>query len=472
MTSLTDQVAHLRFVSTDTPDRALALAHVPVIRFDVREPFQPLAVGYTVFRANGTSPSFPRDIVLDGRGAVCIEYAIWWDWDIQHLYELEHIWVFLDADGRLADADASWHGGYSRMIDEHGALPAEDGRLVVCSEPGKHAFAPSPAWLIERKPHTVRSCTSRSGAGGVWVTPLFEGVIHDRNPNTNQLVRTYLERHAFEPTHQFDLRFALEKAICVPWDTLNAWIPPRVTAWLDELERTIPPHERRVLRIAHRGASAHAQENSADAIRIAAELGSDLVEVDVRVTADGVPVISHDDSLNRVYGVPGRIPELTLEQLQAAAPVMTFDQLLEQSREVGIGLYLDIKALTPAAAARMFSAVDRTGMKSAVIFASFSVDTVTEIKANRPDVVTSILFGSTHVDPVALAQATGADVVHPCWERVSDDPSTLLTPEWLARVRAAKLGVVTWHEERPPVIASLKRLGVTGICSDNPELLV
>ncbi|NOG48448.1 MAG: hypothetical protein HND48_02615 [Chloroflexi bacterium] len=83
---------------------------------------------------------------------------------------------------------------------------------------------------------------------------------------------------------------------------------PRVTAWLDELERTIPPHERRVLRIAHRGASAHAQENSANAIRIAAELGSDLVEVDVRVTADGVPVISHDDSLNRVYGVPGRIP--------------------------------------------------------------------------------------------------------------------------------------------------------------------
>ncbi|NOG48445.1 MAG: hypothetical protein HND48_02600 [Chloroflexi bacterium] len=49
MTSLTDQVAHLRFVSTDTPDRALALAHAPVIRFDVREPFQPLAVGYTVF---------------------------------------------------------------------------------------------------------------------------------------------------------------------------------------------------------------------------------------------------------------------------------------------------------------------------------------------------------------------------------------------------------------------------------------
>lgn len=472
MTSLTDQVAHLRFMSADTPDRALALAHAPTIRFDVREPFLPLAVGFTVFRATGPSPSFPRDIVLDGRGTVCIEYAIWWDWDIQHLYELEHVWVFLDADGRLVDADASWHGGYNRMIDEHGSLPIEDGRLIVHSEPGKHAFAPSPAKLIERKPHTDRSCSSRSGAGGVWVTPLFDGVIHDRNPNTNQLVRTYLERHAFEPTHQFDHRFSLDRAVLVPWDTLNAWIPPRVTAWLDELERTIPPHERRVLRIAHRGASAHAQENSADAIRIAAELGSDLVEVDVRVTADGVPVISHDDSLERVYGVPGRIPELTLDQLEAKAPVMTFDQLLEQARAVGVGLYLDIKALTPVAAAHMFAAVDRTGMKLAVVFASFNVDMVTEIKAKRPDVVTSILFGSTHVDPVALAQATGADIVHPCWERVSDDPSVLLTPEWLGRVRAAKLGVVTWHEERPPVIASLKRLGVTGICSDNPELLL
>jgi glycerophosphoryl diester phosphodiesterase len=81
------------------------------------------------------------------------------------------------------------------------------------------------------------------------------------------------------------------------------------------------------------------------------------------------------------------------------------------------------------------------------------------------------LFSSVHVDPVALASAVKADYVHPCWERF-ESPSSLLTPEWIERVRDAGLGIVCWHEERPAEIAALNALGVDGICSDQPELLV
>jgi glycerophosphoryl diester phosphodiesterase len=48
----------------------------------------------------------------------------------------------------------------------------------------------------------------------------------------------------------------------------------------------------------------------------------------------------------------------------------------------------------------------------------------------------------------------------------------LLTPEWVARVRDANLGIVCWHEERPEEIAALRQVGVDAICSDAPELLL
>ena len=97
-------------------DHELALRHAPVICFDAREPFLPTVVGYTVFRQSAASESFPRELELTGDIACAIEYAIWWDWDIQHLYELEHAWVYLDASGNLIAADASWHGRFNRML--------------------------------------------------------------------------------------------------------------------------------------------------------------------------------------------------------------------------------------------------------------------------------------------------------------------------------------------------------------------
>ncbi|HUR01227.1 MAG TPA: glycerophosphodiester phosphodiesterase [Nonomuraea sp.] len=87
-----------------------------------------------------------------------------------------------------------------------------------------------------------------------------------------------------------------------------------------------------------------------------------------------------------------------------------------------------------------------------------------------PAIPTAILFGAFDVDPVALARGCGARSVHPCWER-HPTPSALLTPEWLARVRGAGLGVVCWHEERPDELRALLRLGVSAVCTDRLDLL-
>lgn len=467
--------ATLNQTIASSDDHQLALKYAPRIRFDAREPFTPSVIGYTVFRKAAASASFPREITITPDMPIVIEYAVWWDWDIEHLYELEHIWVLLDKDGNIAGGEASWHGGFHVMLDENDVLPIEDGRLTVHSEPGKHAFAPSIQWLIERQETTIRSCSTRSGTMGVHVTPLFKGLIHDRIPVNNRLVHTYLERQSFEPSYEFTKIFDLEAAVFVPWDNLFQWIPSRVNWWTQEMNRTIPPNERRGIRIAHRGASAYAPENSLEAFHKAAQLGSDMVEIDIRSTSDHQPVVTHDPSLKRLYDVDGQISDYTLAELKSitkSQPIPTFAEVVKLCRELHMGLYLDIKDVNETSGEIIFEVLDRYHMIRHSIFGSFRPDHLADIKAHRPDAVTSILFSSIHVNPVALAQSINADYVHPCWERRAPEPHKLLTPEWIDAVRAARLGIVCWHEERPAEIEALWNLGVDAICSDMPDLLV
>src|SRR5690606_18436418 len=130
----------------------------------------------------------------------------------------------------------------------------------------------------------------------------------------------YMERLAFTPSFDFSNVFDLRAAAFVPWDTLFRWIPQRVKWWADTLRETTSPHQRHVHRIAHRGASAHAQEHSAASVQKAAEHGADMVEVDIRLAADNIPVIAHDPNLKRVFGVEGMVEEMTAEQLRALTP--------------------------------------------------------------------------------------------------------------------------------------------------------
>jgi putative hydrolase of the HAD superfamily len=228
-----------------TADHALAMRYAPIIRFDDREPFLPLAAGYTVFRQDGPSPSFPMAVRLTKPGSpdatFAIEYAIWWDWDIQHLYELEHIWVYIDGHGSVIRGEASAHGGY-RDMGAGAPLPLTGDRLTLCSEPGKHAFAADPAVFINDAADCFKNCGPEAGDGGVCATPLFEGKVPHGSPADNVRIHAYLQRLAFEPTMQFTQVFGALPDRLTPWPRLEAWIPGRVTAWLAELERqTISP---------------------------------------------------------------------------------------------------------------------------------------------------------------------------------------------------------------------------------------
>lgn len=210
--------------------------HAPLLQFDKLEPFLPLVAGFTLFETSAPSSSFKREIVLPKNCAYAIEYAIWWDWDIQHLYELEHLWVYLDKDDQLILAEGSFHGSYHTLETNEG-IPSKNNRLVAFSEAGKHAFAASPEQLKNLRPVTNICCNEQAGSGDVLIKDFYADSI-TANPVAQRMCKRYMKAHAFTPSYDYSQQIDLAKLPLWPWEELNAWIPQRVNTWLDRLMET------------------------------------------------------------------------------------------------------------------------------------------------------------------------------------------------------------------------------------------
>jgi glycerophosphoryl diester phosphodiesterase len=344
-----------------------------------------------------------------------------------------------------------------------GRLGLEGDHVVLFSEPGKHAFAPTPDWFRERRAEFKRSETSAlAGAGGVLVAPYIAGQVRG-TPLAHRLAHTYLSQHGFEPSWDFSQVFAITTEMLVSWPMLCEWMPGRVNAILDRLAVETPPSDYRFLRIGHRGAAAHAPDNTLLGLRRAAALGADMVEIDVQRTADRQVVLSHDAQLRDASGRYWPVGRSTLAELREidlgeGERIPTFAEAVDTCRSEQLGAYIELK--DSGAIPGVLATLREKGFAGHCIIGSFRPDWLAEVKAAMPQIATSVLFSALSVDPVKLAQAVGANYVHPCWERYPN-PSSLLTPEWMARVRGADLGIVCWHEERAEEIVEHYRAAQT-----------
>lgn len=224
------------------------------------------------------------------------------------------------------------------------------------------------------------------------------------------------------------------------------------------------------LSIGHRGASAHARENTLEAFSIAARLGADMWELDTQLTRDNVCAVSHDDHLLRVFGLDAHVSRLTATDLAAlpGAAVPTFAKVAALARGTGCGLYVELKA--PGTGRLAWRELEERGQRFAVL-GSFDVGMVRELRDAGCPYPLSVLV-PLGADPHTAADAAGADIIHLCWERGGDRPQDLVTAALLDRARHDGREIVLWHEERPAVIADLVALPVLGICSDKPDLIV
>ncbi|MBQ8202130.1 MAG: hypothetical protein IJZ74_10250 [Clostridia bacterium] len=218
-------------------DKRLAVKYAPLIHYDKAETIPLCAVGYTVFREEQRSDSFPkRSVVPDACGLV-IEYALFWDYDIQHMYDLEHIWVWVAADGSVTRAEASFHGKYLNLweADMGFAQMPEGTHVHAYCQPGKHAFLPD-GQLFRLLPGWRESCNVDSG-GAVLVGGPFGSLYAATAEDDARCKKHIREKYAFEPTLEFDEGTVVPEEIICPWEALKAWIPSRIAQLCDELKK-------------------------------------------------------------------------------------------------------------------------------------------------------------------------------------------------------------------------------------------
>ncbi len=206
--------------------RELILRYQPYVYKDKLDPFPIRFVGCTVFTEKMRSASFPKWVVdpAEEGAKMIIEYAVYYDYDIQHMYDLEHIWVAIDTVGNVIDCWCSFHGMRLRaaglsMFQMEGTHP------ILYSQPGKHAMLPHPE-LFELHPQFRSACTSEAG-GGLLLPALLNGAV-ETNDCLDAKITEYIRAHySFYPSMEF-VREKLMPEQFLSWPELLSIIPKRI----------------------------------------------------------------------------------------------------------------------------------------------------------------------------------------------------------------------------------------------------
>ncbi len=219
------------------------------------------------------------------------------------------------------------------------------------------------------------------------------------------------------------------------------------------IQRTSAP-----LIIAHRGASEDAPENTLAAFRLAITQGADGLECDVRMSADGIPVISHDDSLKRTHERPIRIADATAAEL-AAFDVPTLAETLATVRGKLSLINLELKEpIPPDALARVIGA-ERDG----IVLSSFDTEVIKATRTALPELPFWLL--TMHGTNLAIIEARelGCVGLH-VWHRTA-------TPRFIAHAVRAGFPVYIWTLDDLRRAGILAGRGIAGITTNAPGRL-
>lgn len=216
----------------------------------------------------------------------------------------------------------------------------------------------------------------------------------------------------------------------------------------------------RTLRLAHRGDARHAPENTVAAFVAALGLPAcDGLEFDVRSSADGVPVICHDETLERVFGRPERVDSLTAQALGDLGVPALADVL----GTVGRRPFLDVelKVDPGSVAVEVLAAGRGPGLTRAVV-SSFHPAALERVAHLAPRWPRWLNCEALDAGTVADALALGCRGVAVEWRAI--DPGSV------RRAQAAGLDVASWTVHRRPTFDRLARLGVVAVCVEGRAL--
>ena len=225
-----------------------------------------------------------------------------------------------------------------------------------------------------------------------------------------------------------------------------------------------------MLVIGHRGAAGSAPENSLEALRHGASVGADMLEFDVQVTRDKVPIVVHDSNLLRTHRKATWIRWTTNESIQRAAAKGHKIALLEEIMEEFFGqvyLNLELKTRLSAKTTLKFIAenyIEKDEDWDNILFSSFYVSELEYIRRRYPRAAISLLHKNNPFGYIAHHRRLHFDAVG--FKRSHMNR--------LALEIAHRAGVFTYvyTVNRPASLRQLEESGVDAIVTDYPDRMI
>ena len=215
-----------------------------------------------------------------------------------------------------------------------------------------------------------------------------------------------------------------------------------------------------MLRLAHRGDWRLAPENTLAALQAALAVpGCDGVEFDVRLSADGVPVLYHDETMQRVHGRPDRVDAVSARDLEDIGVPSLADALHAVPHRSTVNV--DLKGLHDRTVVEVLASGRGPGLVNAVV-SSFEPVTLERVGGLAP-------AWPRWLNAWYLSAATIRQAVELGCQAISID-FHVIDHGSLAAARAAGLDVAAWTVRRRTTYGRLQRLGVIAACVEAAAL--
>lgn len=231
--------------------------------------------------------------------------------------------------------------------------------------------------------------------------------------------------------------------------------------------------------IGHRGACALAPENTIASFKLAVEHGADFIELDAKLSSDGVVMVIHDPTVDRTTNGTGTVNQMTLAQLKELDAGSKFDikyagekipTLDEVFKAVGKDILINVELTNYASQTdqlipKVAELVKANGLEERVLFSSFLPGNLKWIHQLLPDAPVGLLCLEGFAGSFSrsfFAMSVSPHIIHPYLMDVN--------PKYVAKEHKRGRRVHTWTVNYEDDVRSVVSAGVDGIFTDNPKV--
>ena len=242
------------------------------------------------------------------------------------------------------------------------------------------------------------------------------------------------------------------------------------------------------LNIAHRGGGTLAPEETLVAYHNALAVGADVLEMDVRMTGDGVLVLLHDNSVDRTTDGTGVIAARTYAEIAAldagyrytpdggesypyrdqGVVIPRFADVLEEFPEQLFAIEIKETDIVD----EVVAVIEQTGSVDRVVVAAFADSSVLRTRALNPAILTAL----TLTESFELARLTPEEEarwIPPAWilQTPTDFGEIIIDQSFVDRAHGVGVEIQLWTINDPDEMTTFLDMGVDGIMTDDPETL-